>query len=272
MYKRISSVIAFTGNCLIKLIQYFLICTIPWIIAGGGIVKSATLISLSVGVTMWKSGILGEHNPKQLGETILFSLGVNLALRGGDKQKRLRHPAFNPQITIHVKLDGVKYLKYVEDPKRKNDQGGLGKKCHQPKVVHVYPSLDSTRCPVRLYEKYIGRLPLGGKHGELYLHAKRVPLPNQWYENRCLGINIIHTIVKCLCNLAGFEGGSFSNQSLRATSCTRMFDKNQDKQVIKQVSGHMSNAVRIYKTTSDKFISFTNNFLTLNCLACLSMW
>ena len=31
-----------------------------------------------------------------------------------------------------------------------------------------------------------------------------------------------------------------------------MFNHNQDVQVIKQVSGHMSNAVRIYKWTSDK--------------------
>ena len=38
---------------------------------------------------------------------------------------------------------------------------------------------------------------------------------------------------------------------MRSTSATRMYNANVDEQMIKDVTGHNSNAVRIYKNTSD---------------------
>ena len=77
---------------------------------------------------MWSSRVLGEHSPSQLGDTVMFLLGINLALRGGDEQKRLRRPGFSPQITVSKDADGVKCLIYKEDPKPKTNQGGLSSK------------------------------------------------------------------------------------------------------------------------------------------------
>ena len=51
--------------------------------------------------------------------------------------------------------------------------------------------------------------------------------------------------------MAGFNKGNFHNHSLRATSCSRMFDKNVDEQIICEVSGHCSNAVCRYKKTDN---------------------
>ena len=76
--------------------------------AGLGVVKSATPIDLSMEEKMWTSGILGEHNPKQLCETVLFLIGINLALRGGEEHKKLRRPGFNPQITVSSDNDGIR--------------------------------------------------------------------------------------------------------------------------------------------------------------------
>ena len=45
-----------------------------------GNVKSATSIDLTMEEKMWSSGILGEHNLKQLCDTVLFLIGINLAL------------------------------------------------------------------------------------------------------------------------------------------------------------------------------------------------
>ncbi len=53
---------------------------------------------------------------------------------------------------------------------------------------------------------------------------------------------------------AGVEG-HFTNHSLRATTATRMFQKGVDEQLIKRVTGHKSDAVRLYKRTSESLVN-----------------
>ncbi len=48
---------------------------------------------------------------------------------------------------------------------------------------------------------------------------------------------------------AGVEG-RYTNHLLRATTATRMYEKGVDEQLIKEVTGHKSDVVRIYKHTS----------------------
>ena len=214
---------------------------------GKGVVVSASPITNAMEEEMLQTGILGEHNPKQLCETLLFLIGINFALRGGEEHKTLHRPSFNPQIVVSTDTESIKCLKYTADVKNKTNQGGLINKYHAPKVVHVYENDNRQRCLVRLYEKYIGLLPSSQKHQELYMYGKKTPMPNCWYDDRCLGINAVRQIVKRLCNLAGFEGGVFRNHSLKASTCSHMFSANQDEQIIKKISGHASNAVHTYK-------------------------
>ena len=49
---------------------------------GLGIVKHATPVLFGMEETMWDSGVLGESNPVQLHNTLMFMLGVNLCLWG----------------------------------------------------------------------------------------------------------------------------------------------------------------------------------------------
>ena len=53
--------------------------------------------------------------------------------------------------------------------------------------------------------------------------------------------------------------GKFTNHSLRATSASRMYQSNVPEQVIKEVTGHRSDCVRIYKRTSDDIRENTSN-------------
>ena len=53
-----------------------------------------------------------------------------------------------------------------------------------------------------------------------------------------------------LCKNAGLPGYR-TNHSLRASAATRMFDQQVDEQLICEVTGHRSNAVRNYKRTSE---------------------
>ncbi len=50
---------------------------------GIGRKESSDPISLEQEEILWSQGILGENTPDQLRETVLYLLGVNLALRGG---------------------------------------------------------------------------------------------------------------------------------------------------------------------------------------------
>ena len=52
--------------------------------------------------------------------------------------------------------------------------------------------------------------------------------------------------------MTGFTKGNFTNQSGRASSCTRMFGKKKDEQLIASVSGHRSTAIHNYKHISDE--------------------
>ena len=57
--------------------------------------------------------------------------------------------------------------------------------------------------------------------------------------------------MKELCQKAGIPG-FYTNHSLRATGCTRMYQNNVEEQVIQEISGHRSLAVRSYKCTCNK--------------------
>ncbi len=128
---------------------------------------------------MWKTGILSEAQPKQLCETVLYLLGLHLALRGGDEHKRLHQPGFNPQIEITTNLTGNKMLVYHEDLVSKTHQGGIDSRKTDQRIVNVYVNPNEERCPVRLYEKYMNLLLIGGKHGELYLYPMNKPTEHQ---------------------------------------------------------------------------------------------
>ena len=63
-----------------------------------------------------------------------------------------------------------------------------------------------------------------------------------------------HTLEGCLssmikeCGLVGY----FTLHSLRATCATRLYNRGMDEQVIMEVTGHTSSAVREYKRTSNE--------------------
>ena len=86
---------------------------------------------------MWQSGVLGDENGTQLCGMVMYLLGVNLALRGSVEIKRLRRPGFQEKIVNHVDEAWFECLKIVEDVKSKTNLGGLKRKHHSPKSVHI---------------------------------------------------------------------------------------------------------------------------------------
>ncbi len=120
---------------------------------------SSKPIELSEEDKMWKSGVLGEHDPVTLRNTVQYLVGLAFALRGGEEHRALRAPKFDPQITVGTTADGVKFLKYTQDECTKTNQGGLKSRKSVRKEVVMYGNSDFDRDLVRLYKKYISLLP-----------------------------------------------------------------------------------------------------------------
>ena len=146
-------------------------------------------------------------------------------------------------------IGGKKHLVYHEDPLQKTNQGSLVCKGTN-EVVYVYEASDRNRCPVNIYEKYCGLLPVGKSCSQLYLQPKIKFTPKVWYCDQPYSNNKVGKTVRELCDKAEFEG-KITNHSLRATSASRMYQNNIPEQVIKEVTGHKSDCVHVYKRTSD---------------------
>ncbi len=128
---------------------------------------------------MWEEGVLGEIHPHQLCDTVLFLLGMNLALHGGEEYKKLHRPGFNPQITIGTDSDGQHCLIFQEDQRTKTNQGGLDRCELAPHQTFGFENVNKECCPVRLYKKYCSLLLKGGTKCDFYLHPMAKPLKNR---------------------------------------------------------------------------------------------
>ena len=114
----------------------------------------AEVISLDEENQLWSDNILEKENGKQLVETLVYLFGLHFALCGGKEHRRLR--CVNPQIVMKYDDQGEKYLEYTEDVSKAN-AGGLDRRKTKPKVTRAHENPDSSRCIVRLYEKYCSR-------------------------------------------------------------------------------------------------------------------
>ena len=94
----------------------------------------------------WQNGILGDHTPKALLNTVFYFNGICFALRSGEKHRRLR---FNhSQIEVIQKPGERAFLRYTEDSS-KNNQSGLKDRKNKVKQVVHHENIESPgRCPV----------------------------------------------------------------------------------------------------------------------------
>ncbi len=204
---------------------------------------------------LWDKGVLGEDEPDVLRDTIMYLVGLSFALRGGQEQHALRCPGYDPQIEVKRTDEGTEYLEYREDLRSKTNQGGLNSRKVTPKVVRAYGHTNIERNVVRLYKKYMSLLPQEGKSPALYKYslARGCRSRHTWYVDKPLGINTITKTVESMMNKIGAEG-HFTNHSLRVSAATRMFSSGIEEQIVKERTGHRSDAVRAYKRMSEHLL------------------
>ena len=217
----------------------------------GNNVRQAEVLSISDEDILWNLGLLGTYSPEVLLVTVMYSIGLSCSLRAGKEHHVLGSIPFDSQFTFFNDKDGKLFFRYREDLGLKTNKGGLKHRKVPGKVVDVHQIDNVDRCPVHILSKYLSMLPSERKCKALYLQCKKNYSPGNWYRDAPVGENKMRSFVKDLCKKAGIPG-FYSNHSLRSTSCTRMYDCGVDEQVIQEISGHRSLAVRSYKRTSDE--------------------
>lgn len=222
--------------------------------------EKAEVISFDDEDKMWEDGVLGDENPKQLVEMLLFQIGMHFALRAGNESRNLR---VGPRSQFAVKYDkdaDLEFLEYTEDTSKSN-QGGLKHRKVTKKVVRAYANKKCPeRCIVRLYRKYLSHRPVDREIDDFYLRPLVNPSTDVWYYAQAMGKNKLSTVVASLAKQVGIQG-KVMNHCLRATAATRLYHSKFDEQLVMERTGHRSNAVRCYKRTSNDQLCEISNVL-----------
>ena len=212
--------------------------------------EKAQPISVQEEEKLWSLGLLGDDTPTKLIDTLLYLLGIHFGLRAADEHKSLK---INDQISVKFDSEvGLKYLFYEENTSKCN-QGGLSTRCHDVKSSRAYQNVvNSDRCIVRLYEKYVSLRPshMPKCSQDFYLRPLAVPNGDVWYSCQARGLHALEKVIKNLCKKGGIAGKR-TNHSCHASTATRMYDQGCDEQLICEKTGHRSVAIRSYKRTSN---------------------
>ena len=199
-----------------------------------------------------KKKVLGESNPDQLRWTIFFLIGSRFGLRGRKEHYDLRcYP--DSQINM-VKINGKDTLIYKEFSSKTRQGGIKDRNLKPPQVRYAFCSGNRDRCFVELYRKYMLLSPPGNRSWpRFYVQTdnKWHPGAFQWYTCRPVGKNTLGNYMEKIMQQGGIEG-HFRNHSLRKATATRLFEQEVDPQLIKEATGHKSDAVMLYKKSNLK--------------------
>ena len=221
--------------------------------------RQAQSISIADEKYLWEQGLLGEHSPQALLDTMVYLTGLYFALRSGNEHRRLRHSP--SQLQLVEPPNDRSYIIYREDVSKTN-QGGLNSRRKKPKeVVHYANITYPEKCFVHLYKVYTPRCPVDRPANAFYLKPLSKPKSQVWYSKVALGHNALQQTVPRLMKNAGYTG-YYTNHSLRVSAASRLYDSGVDEQAIMSVTGHSStDGVRCYKSMSEKLKELTSDVL-----------
>ena len=115
----------------------------------------------------------------------------------------------------------------------------------------MYQLSSTELCPVRIFNFYLSKLPKTRTCTAMYLQPRKKYSPHSWFLNKPVGVNTLRRMsLKELCKTAGLPG-YYTNHSLRSSCATRLYVNDIDEQLIQEVTGHRSLAVRSYKRTCE---------------------
>ena len=209
----------------------------------GAIVKHAPVVLPEEEEKFWDTKVFGVDSPVALQRAVFFYVGKVCCLRGGEEQRNLKPSQFVRNASPHS-------YTYVENGSKNYsgvDPTG-GNKC-----VPIYACPENQlRCLVYLLDLYFSKFPQKGFDMDVfYLRPKKsAPESLLWYDCVPIGKHKLNTFMQAMCADAGVE--KKTNHSLRATGATALFNAGVAEKMIRDVTGHRSNAIQLYERPTEE--------------------
>ena len=162
------------------------------------------------------SGVLGFEPPEALLRAVFVTVGMYFSLRGGQEHYDLKVDQFKQDPAVGYSKET--HYRYVENGS-KNYQGYFSESNKSNKIVKVFAEPESDKCPVRILDSYLSKLPKNPP--AFYLQwLTRVPESSiqPWYKRVRVGINPLKRMMPTISERAKLPV-RYTNHSLRATSC-----------------------------------------------------
>ena len=142
------------------------------------------------------------------------------------------------QLQFERDPDGVKCLVYREDAVSKTHDGGIADRKSDCKEVWIYPNDNVNRCTVRLIEKYLSLCP---NYFQKRTSICRLFKRSCQYSDMVNKLSGLILLVKlCL---------SWCKKGILRDTTPRLFRAGVDRKLVKEVTGHRSDAVDDYQIT-----------------------
>lgn len=182
-----------------------------------------------------KKDILGKKTATALLHTMYFYNGKLFGLRGAEHRN----------LTVNNFEIGPNFIKYEENTS-KTFHGCLKDLKYTPKpikhICHEMNSEDHEPCLRELYWLYIGLI----QHKEKYSNAFyfRPSKTKFQFEKSVVGIHTLNKILPSMCKEAGVK--EKTAHSLRVSCATKLFNAGIPEKMIRERTGHRSNALFKY--------------------------
>ena len=95
--------------------------------------KQAEPLTVAEENQLWEKGLLGNHSPQVLLDTMLFLCGIHFALRSGQEHQTLKITQFD---IVNPTDSGAPYLIYTENTSKNNSGGLTSRKIRAKTVTH----------------------------------------------------------------------------------------------------------------------------------------
>ena len=177
-----------------------------------------------------------------LQHTVFFYIGLQFCLRGVQEQYELspsqliRYP---PDMTVYNEEVYYQYTEFMS----KYNQHSFEDINISNKQVHSYAFPGNSKCLVKMLD-YLSKLPPNSS----YLYNGPITSFSRWFEQaienqKWVSINSIKQFLPRICDVFRL-GRKYTNNLLRATAITRMFEGKIPGEMIADKFGHMSIPLR----------------------------
>ena len=210
-----------------------------------GIQKSSP-ISIEDEEILWKAGVLGWNNPKQIMNTTVFLLSIHTSVRGG---KELRSWTYGKNSPFRLEShQGNEVLIYTEAHGKTYQGTARSMRLDPPKpcVIH-HNENDHNRCAVCAFKRIVEGRPTNCSKDALFLKPLVKNKGKTLFADQVLGEHSLANVISTI--MAGIPG-RYTNQSTRKTGPTRLYQGKIEEQIIQEQTRHRSLVVRQYKETS----------------------